>query len=87
MSVDQCLAAYAKLGKEVFGKKRRLKFNQYSYRKLEKVIKETIDSRCRDETEDMNPEDRLLRDPADGRDKGRQAPRTYCRVYVTILNL
>ncbi|KAF1981822.1 FabD/lysophospholipase-like protein, partial [Aulographum hederae CBS 113979] len=48
MKIEDCLLEFRRLGQDVFGKRRALKWNQYSHEKLEAVISRVVDDYCRD---------------------------------------
>ncbi|KAI9725004.1 MAG: hypothetical protein M1812_000280 [Candelaria pacifica] len=48
MRVEDCVTEYERLGKEVFGKPRPLKYYKYSHTNLERVIKDVVQRHCRD---------------------------------------
>lgn len=51
MKIDDCLKEYEKFGKDVFGKRRFYRWNQYDHRILERVLKKVIKEYTR-ETEE-----------------------------------
>lgn len=86
MTVKQCIDVYKKLGTDVFRKKRPLRFNQYSHRKLEALMKQAIHDHC-SEAERYQADAAPLLDPTNslngnGRSRQHRTRLARCAVYV-----
>ncbi|KAI6903300.1 hypothetical protein KC318_g7033 [Hortaea werneckii] len=82
MSVADAKSAYESLSNEVFGKRRRLKYYQFSHRKLEEVIKGVV-AMNRLTSDESNDGMTLTADPASDVDRKRP----YCRRFSAVVCL